>query len=1771
MATRKEVKLLLAQAQSLIKRLNSFETYLESLDISSLDDTGRIELKLRVDSFKPINDKYDDVFIQLQANKVERDDEAFIEWENFNDHFMWLYARAEIMLAKMLPPSGSTGSVHSNINTILSNNAKLPKIKIPTFDGNYSNFTSFYEIFVAMIHGNHSISSIEKFYYLSSSLVGNAKNLISNISPSGDNYKIAFDLLCERYKNPKLIIQSHVKNIFDLKSLTKETAGDLRSLHDELLRNVRALQNFEIDTEASVPFIVHILMDKFDIATRKNFSEFSPDSIPSLNEINQFLKQRCVLLEDIERVKPCTTQANNSKGNFYSNNKVRPYNPNPNVKQTFLSTNDNFKCPLCGSSHFLYQCSEFLKFSVRQRFDKVSELNLCKNCLKHTTKLACKSKFTCSTCHKRHHSLLHFVNKLSDDNLLHNTNVESSRSTSSPSSNQAPDESTSRPGQVVLSCLQQDGQILLATAVVKVKGKHEWYNARCLLDSASQQSYMSENLLHKLQLPKKEISTTVLGINSCISHANGIADIQIQSLHSSFQANLSCLILPKITESIPSLTFNKAILTIPQGINLADETFNIAGAVDILIGASVFYDLLKTGQISLGKNKPTLQETTLGWILAGNMPFSKRSRECNSTFTHLITNQFLPTSEEKLEAVVSNFWQLERVVPKSSLSLFSKTEQFCEVNFIRSIRNDETGRYVVSIPFNAKLSQLGDSRDRALNRFLAIERKLTKDPVLYREYSNFIQEYVSLGHMTKLSTSSESEYNNVVIKSMEADILLSDVPPFYLPHHAVLKSSSLTTKIRIVFDASAKSDSGISLNDTQIVGPVIQNDLFSILLQFRKHKIALTGDIEKAYRQILIEPSLRKLQRIMWRDNPCEPIDTYNLNTVTYGTASASYLTTRCLKHLADSISSTFPKSSAILQNCFYVDDLLTGGDSVEEVLKIKSELTAVLAEVGFPIRKFLSNNIDVLSTPSNTNTFLFTVPIGERENAKTLGVSWNSVSDTFQYHFDLKIPNKLFTKRALLAIVSQIFDPLGILQPIIIQGKLLIQKLWQRKLGWDDSLPWDLHDEWNEFYSQLSFLNSFKVPRCFIAPDIKSMDLIGFSDASSTAFGACVYLRCESQSRKVSTLLVCAKSRVAPLHGVTIPRLELCAALLLAELMQKVIDTLSISFKNILYYSDSTIVLHWIHATPHKYKTFVANRIASIQELSEPTNWHHVESKNNPADLVSRGVSASELLNCNLWFSGPSFLIQPQCHQHSENNEFPNIETEELKSNAECSTFLNTETWDIFSKFSQLRKLQRVVAWLLRFVSNSKNTCANRITGPLTTAELQSALTNLIKLCQSSVFANEVKALKQNQILKSRNIQCLKPFLDDQQILRVGGRLHYSTFPYDKRFPILLPKGHIFSKLVLKHYHETLLHCGAQQLLACTRENFWPLSGKCLAKEIIHNCVKCFKAKPRFNHPLMGDLPYKRLQPGMSVFSHVGIDYAGPILLKDRKLRGSKLINAYICLFVCLTTKAIHLELVTDLTTNAFLATLKRFIGRRGKPVSILSDNATNFTGAANLLRELNDFFKSKANQNEISNFLANQGITWQFITPKSPHTGGIWESGVKSTKFHLRRVLGNTQLNYEDFQTLLIQIESVLNSRPLCPLSTDPSDLNSLTCGHFLIGKPLIALPEPELSTTSENRLSHYQRIQRIVQDFWKRWSLEVVPELQRRTKWFSRLPELLQLNSVVLLKEDNLPPLQWRLGRIIDLHRSSDSVVRSISVRIANGNVLKRSVHNVCVLPC
>lgn len=789
-------------------------------------------------------------------------------------------------------------------------------------------------------------------------------------------------------------------------------------------------------------------------------------------------------------------------------------------------------------------------------------------------------------------------------------------------------------------------------------------------------------------------------------------------------------------------------------------------------------------------------------------------------------------------------------------------------------------------------------------------------------------------------------------------------------------------------------------------------------------------------------------------------------------------------------------------------------------------------------------------------------------DSVKALGINWDPRSDSIFYSVKSLDTTECYTKRSITSKCAKLFDPTGLVGPVIVVGKMLIQDIWKLQLGWDDVVPNEILEKWLVYKNQLPLINNLRFQRCLILESSIEFQIHGFCDASEKAYGACFYLLSIDSAGKIHCELICSKSRVAPLKTISLPRLELCSAVLLIQLYKSTVRALKMKISKSTFWSDSTITLNWINTEPHKLLTFVANRVSEIQSNSQSADWRHVPSQDNPADCLSRGQLPNEFLENDLWVHGPQWLKEnEQCWPKFE---FKGQEILEKRTKTTALVISLSGSIDLLEKYSKLKKLQRIFAYCLRFINNLKiKDQGLRKSNSLSNDELHEALRVILKLVQAQAFSKEILSISKNKCVDSKSsLLNLNPFLEEG-LLKVGGRLDRAEIPESQKHPIVLPKGHHVTKLIIQNEHIKRSHAGTNATLYGVRENYWPIDGRNVTRQIVRKCITCFRVKPREVKYLMGNLPKTRLSL-IKPFLNVGIDFCGPFFVKEHRHRNRTKVKTYVSVFVCFATKAVHLELASDLSTEAFLSCLKRFFARRGLSQSINSDNATNFVGTNNEIKGLMKHLSYTIQEGKVKNYLLEQGVIWRFIPPRAPHFGGLWEAAVKSFKYHFTRIAGNTLLTYEQLHTYVVEVEGILNSRPLTPLSSDPNDLLPLTPAHFLIGSSMTSLPSKDLRQVPAHRLNCWQLAQQMRQHFWSRWSKEYLNELLSRGKWqTNNNQDNVACGTLVVVKEDNLPPLKWSLARIIETHPGRDGIVRTVTLKTVKGTYT-RALKNVYPLP-
>ncbi|XP_066589337.1 uncharacterized protein [Prorops nasuta] len=1540
---------------------------------------------------------------------------------------------------------------------------KLPKLDLPKFSGDYSEWSTFYDSFKSMIHDNSTLPGVQKFHYLKACLQGEASSVIRSLAASNDSYLTAWNALVTRYTNERIITSNLLSKLTLIPKVFADNLMSMKTLRDTTIVALDSLRTLGYPVDGWSAILVHILSNKLDQVITVEWEKEIRRVLkyPSFTQFLEFITEQINMLESI---------SNKFKGSKQTTDKTS----RPKSLKSLNAIVDKPKCFYCDADHPLYQCNSFIALNPQARYKAAQNNSLCINCLRPGHSISsCRSNSRCKKCSKAHHTLLHFEKQANP------TPQRNSSQAASPTSLQTIDQSST---SVVAHVSAMDERTtLLATFLARATAPNgRQIMIRGLVDPGSQTSFMTENLAQLLRVTRRKVNATIYGVTGgAVRNVSSKADLILQSVkHDQASLKVTALILPKITNYSPR---SYSPLEFPQlgSLDLADEYASVKNPIDILIGADYCPQLLLNQIIHSSNRALIAQDSLFGWIVYGTL----------ASHMHTATVNVLHCCD--FDKTLRDFWEIEEVPSTYSLT---PEDQLCEDIFASNVTQLPSGRYQVALPFKTEFSKsaLGASRSIAESALKRVLCRINKSPEQSESYAKFIREYEQLGHMEKVTTN-----------AIDTDSLV------YLPHHAVFKLENGKQKIRVVFNASAKTKSGLSLNDILLVGPKLQKDITAILMNWRDFRFVGITDIVKMFRQILIRPEDRKFQSIIWKDDSGNT-QAYQLNTVTYGTGPAPFLASRVVQELANQHGDDFPDAKSILLQSIYVDDILFGANNLADLRDIQSQLVQLLDKGKFELSKWAFNSAstalqEIPNDSSNANLNFNSENFNE--TSKVLGISWNTSSDSFQFIISPSSITKL-TKRMLLSENAKIYDPLGWISPFTIVLKQIMQSTWLLKLNWDDEVPEPIQSKWMSYYSQMCELTKINIPRWngqLSAAD--KLELYGFCDASNVSYSAVVYAKFTNSDSQTSVSLVMAKAKVAPLKAISIARLELVAAAYLTKLMLHIKSSLKRSVHDIFCFSDSQIVLAWIAQHSSKWKVFVANRVEYIQSSLPEAHWSYVNTKSNPADLNSRGINPSQLIHCTLWWEGPSIIRETS----SENSPLMFETNEEIKTSSIYTNHVIRDLPSFLHNYSSWTKLIRVVSYVLRFIDRArrKNVCQH---AHLSALELRTATLRVVKIIQAAAFLNDILTLQgKKSVPSSSRLLSLAPFLDAQRILRVGGRLQHSFLSDNQKHPIILPTNYL-TELLIRHIHITTLHGGLQLTLTVLRQKYWVINAQNAEKSIIHRCVTCVRQRAKLGTQFMGSLPTARVNRSHP-FEHTGIDYAGPFLVKLHQGRNSKSVKCYIAVFVCMATRAIHLELVSKYDTDAFLAALARFTSRRGKPAVIYSDNGLNFQGAN---KELKLAFQGSLKHVQSIDFEPIREIEWKFIPVATPHWGGLWESGVRSVKHHLKRVLGTFLPTFEEMTTLICRIEACLNSRPLSRLRDDTESLECLTPGHFL----------------------------------------------QIKNNDFRE-------GDIVIIKTPNAPPCKWNLGRIIRLIIGSDSVARVAVVQTANKQI-QRSLTQLCRIP-
>ena len=1672
------------------------------------------------------------------------------------------------------------GQQNENTPAATTCKIKLPKFLLPQFAGDPTEWMSFWDSFSSAIHENDNLNDIDKFQYLKSCLRGSAAEAISGFQLTKANYKEAVKLLESRFANKQVVVSKHMEKLMELPEISRsEDVLILRQLYDQVEATVRSLGGIGVNSDSYGTFLIPIIMGKLPqeirlILSRQLGNNWNLECLMKELRAEIQIRETCAFATTKEQFgensrktkkQQFTASSLTTGSDFYSAGNSQS---SSTAKETGNATT---WCSFCGGGHKSGKCTIVTDPSERKKI--LRQKGKCFLCLKsgHISRNCPRRKhIQCYRCFGNHSWIICTAGP--------NTKEKHKKSPQPRNANTGQSSQTVSTGNVNLYVDQdsKNNYVLLQTARAKIYAPNNVNNSctvRLLLDSCSQKSYIRSSLRKQLSLPTISTDKVLIkpfGRQEAILKKCDTVQFVIECTDN-LNVFVSAYEVDVICGPIANQTINFAQQHYPhlQNLPLADSATGDGDLdVDIMIGADYYWSFVQNHVVRGESNySPVAIRTRLGYVLSGpiNLPSGyETSSYLNishsmKTECSVLKEDFL-SQDGTIRRELNKFWDYETLGIRADECDESKV-------YADQIKFNGT-RYEASLPFKQDHPVIPDNYRLAQGRLCSLLRRLRSEPQVLHQYDNVIKEQLATGVVELANDEKTVEPGNV----------------HYIPHREVLREDRSTTKLRVVYDASSKQNDQISLNDCLLPGPPLTPLIFNILLRFRVNQVAIVSDLEKAFLNVEINPKQRDLLRFLWVENVDSPnpqVQTLRFNRLVFGLVSSPFILNATIRNHLSKYRKNDPQFVDDVLNSLYVDDYASGKNSVSDCFEQYQKLKKCFQEGGFNMRKWASNSEELsemiereeesllklnssaelnLAQECNVNTNVMEEDQGfskltlnsavlTDKEIKVLGVAWNKNSDTLRFSFSAIVDHatsKNPTKREVLSATSKFYDPLGLLSPVIIPLKCMFQEICQHKVNWDTPIPDELKKKWIEIMTDMSKVQTIEIPRCVLPSTqlggVISLQLHGFSDASKSAYGANVYLRGET-THGYSTHLIASKTRVAPLKGDTIPRLELMGALTLAKLITSVAQALQpIANVNSIYcWSDSQIVLWWIYGDTKQFKQFIQNRVIQIRNLVSKEHWQYCPTNLNPSDIASRGIKCSEIVSNNLWWKGPPFLEKDQKNWPNKLN-CPKISDEVLEEETQDSTKSESNslsTQQIVAEpcpsvntvipcqnYSSLTRLLRITALVQRFVKLLKEPPKDpKLQSELSAEEIKSAETLWHRDIQASI-----------KDLRKSNKQ-LGVYEDENGVLRCKGRIQNSSLPYDTKFPVLLPQKHHFTELIILQCHAIVKHNGVRETLTQVRSHYWIPKGRQEVKRLLSRCVKCRKitGKP-CSAPPPPPLPQFRVSDDLA-FSQVGVDFAGPLYVRDIYTSNSEMHKCQIALFTCASTRAIHLELTPNLSASSFQRALKRFMARRGIPTQFISDNGKTFCDAG------------------IQKFATTRNITWKFNVPTASWWGGFFEICVKLVKKCLRKVLGNAKLTYEQLETVLAEIEGVLNSRPLTYVY-DEIDEPPLTPSSLVFGKRLLDQnPMSENSTASDARLlsKRAKYLQRLLAHFRNRWRNEYLTGIREYQRLSSTNENRMVNVGDIVHIHDKLPRVRWKIGKVDKLLPGKDGIVRAAELTL------------------
>ena len=1710
----------------------------------------------------------------------------------------------------------------------------LPKCHPDTFGGDATLFHPWKTAFKAMLK-DAKIPPEQEINYLRQYTKGDPQKLVDSYRRR--QYRQSASLLLElwaelekRFGNPAAITDTLLKKLsgaakFDEKEKERLQAfADLCADVDSQLEFLPGLAclNYLNTIKPIVEKLPNFLRSKWEKQVAE-YADRNQDAYPGFHTFAVMMRKQATLKNHPNIVangvpSPKETklkEPQRSRSTLRPDAKVFVSNATPIHRDTNSRPNTEKHCLYHDMrGHDLANCKAFDRKNLATKTEWIMRAGLCFKCLssEHQSK-DCNASVSCEKCGSSlHHTVLH---------------LEKRRSVPE-------DKGEERRATCTAICHTRSGGLSCSKIVlldVFPEGRPDLtHRVYAVIDDQSNASMISPSLADKLGAngPREKFLLSTCSAEKEIKYGRRVSGLVVLSIAGEQS------MLPTLVECdhIPRAREFSHLNEIADQIPPLDQDANI----ELLIGRDA-PELLKVREFRNGsKGAPWAQRLKLGWTVLGEVCLDRVGGPIHISVHRSAVDALKPTLNDQERCPVStrsssyeiapcpNHFVIkeqyaggEQIAPDvycttandNEVSLSQEDRRFLEV-MNHSIHKNDKGNWEMPLPFRSSNISMPNNRSQAVSRLNSLLRSFKRNPLLEKDYFAFMAKVFDRGHATQIPPG-ELRIEEGVYKGNTA-YADNHGRVWYLPHFAVYHPKK-PDQIRVVFDSSAEFQ-GVSLNKELLPGPDQMNSLLGVLVRFRRENVALICDVEQMFHSFYVNSEHRDFLRFLWfkDNNPLEEIVEYRMLVHLFGNVSSPAVATFGMRKTAEDGEEEYGLSAKeFVYNDFYVDDGLTSCPTDKETLELLQNTQAMLATAQLRLHKAVSNSVSVMEALPEDDRGKSIRDLDLQHDSlptqRSLGVHWDLEGDTFT--FKVVLPKRPYTRRGVLSIINSVYDPLGLAAPVILRGKLLLRQLVimgkkgsdDAALGWDDPLPERLSSQWQSWRDALVDLENVSVPRCYHPKDfghVVRSEIHSFSDASKDGIGVATYLKQFNESGEVNVAFLFGQAKMAPLQPTTIPRLELCGAVLSSQVVRKLLTELSIPIQEVVYYTDSKVALGYIQNDSRRFYVYVANRVQIIRNVSNPSQWRYIDTASNPADLATRGIAAENLIDSK-WLSGPEFLREASscCPPVTEVVALDAQDPEVRSEVAVHVTGVNTAPGlgsERFSRFSSFASLRRALANLIVKVKEYKAirehpafrnqdqriSCCNQsqkdpkqLPRRPSLEDLQQAEMIAIGTVQNECFADEMKlmgevedlrdrhrARQKKKALKKSSLYRLDPFMDSQGVLRVGGRLRRAHLSFPEKHPVLLPKGHHLSHLIVRHQHGKVHHQGQQITHGAVRAaGFWILGGHGVVSKVISSCVTCKRLRGTSLTQHMADLPSDRTETPPP-FTNVGCDVFGPWTIQTRRLRGGAVNSKrWGLVFTCLNSRAIHIEVLESMDASAFICALRRFLSVRGPTARIRCDRGSNFVGAKTELEQA----LQEMDEGALKTYLAEQGCEWSFNPPHASHFGGVWERQIGTIRRVLDAMLlelGKPQLTHELLVTLLAEVSAIVNARPIATIPSDVDDPQPLSPSMLLTLKSRPLLPPPGNFIPQDlYARRRWKRAQYLADQFWVRWRREYLQSLQKRPKWNERKCNL-ATGDVVIVRDKEAHRNDWLMGKVVEAITSDDGAVRKANVLVRKDGVLK-----------